>query len=129
MSWAEIREKIIESPSWRTVFAFLVPIAAGILSGTFVTEITVNGIISWALFYNSKSFYGLVGLSLCMYFYNKAVFLFEQRVSQFSDKTYCTAYVRSKCLPEAAERYKELIRTGNYGELTQAMNELKKALK
>jgi len=129
MKWVKIKELIIESPSWRTVFAFLIPIGTGILSGTFVTEITVNGEISWKIFYKSTSFYGLIALSFCMYFYNKAVFLFEQKISHFSDETYCTAYVRSKCLPEAAERYKELIRTGNYGELTQAMNELKEVLK
>jgi hypothetical protein len=39
------------------------------------------------------------------------------------------AYMRSKCLPEAAEQYKLLIKNGTGGELKQAMDELKKILK
>jgi len=42
---------------------------------------------------------------------------------------YCLAYMRSKCLPEAAEKYKEKIRGGEGGELLQIMAEFKKSLK
>jgi hypothetical protein len=129
MGIREFKENIVESPSWRTVFSFVIPLVTGILSGTFVTEITVNGEIVWANFYKANSFYGLAALSLCMYWYNKAVYLFEKQVSKFSDAEYCTAYVRSKCLPEAADRYRQLIREGDGGELKQAMDELKKVLK
>ena len=129
MSIRDINEKVIESPGWRTVFSFLVPVLTGVLSGAFITEITVKGIVTWGLFYKVSSFYGLLVTSICMYLYNKEVYLFEKQVSKFSDADYCTAYVRSKCLPEAAEKYKQLIRSGNGGELKQAMDELKKVLK
>jgi hypothetical protein len=129
MKLSDIRALIIESPGWRTVFAFIVPLVAGILSGIFVSEITHSSEIAWKEFYKAKSFYGLLALSLCMYFYNKAIYLYEREISRFLDADYCTAYMRSKCLPEAAERYKKLIRSGDGGELKQAMDELKKVLK
>lgn len=129
MNLSDIKLIIIESPAWKTVFAFIVPLVAGVLSGLFVSEISSNTGIIWENFYKAKSFYGLLVLGLCMYFYNKAVFLHERELSRFLDADYCTAYMRSKCLPEAAERYKQLIRSGDGGELKQAMDELKKVLK
>lgn len=129
MKLSDIKALIIESPGWRTVFAFIVPLAAGVLSGVFVSEITHNSVIVWKELYKAKSFYGLLILSLCMYFYNKSIYLYEREISRFLDADYCTAYMRSKCLPEAAERYKKLIRSGDGGELKQAMDELKKVLK
>lgn len=129
MKLSDIKALIVESPGWRTVFAFIVPLAAGVLSGIFVAEITKNSVIIWKELYKAKSFYGLLVLSLCMYFYNKAIYLYEREISRFLDADYCTAYMRSKCLPEAAERYKKLIRSGDGGELKQAMDELKKVLK
>lgn len=129
MKLSDIKALIVESPGWRTVFAFIVPLAAGVLSGVFVAEITQNSVIIWKELYKAKSFYGLLILSLCMYFYNKAIYLYEREISRFLDADYCTAYMRSKCLPEAAERYKKLIRSGDGGELKQAMDELKKVLK
>lgn len=112
-----------------TFFSFVIPLLTGVFSGALVTEITVNGVVTWKKFYTSNSFYALVVLSVCTYLYNKSIYLFEKQVSKFSDTEYCTAYVRSKCLPEAAEKYKQLIRSGNGGELKQAMDELKKVLK
>lgn len=129
MSFSDLKSIIIESPGWRTFFAFILPIMAGILSGAFVTEITQNSEILWKEFYNAKSFYGLLILSLCMYTYNKQSYLHEKQISLFQDADYCTAYMRSKCLPEAAERYKKLIRSGDGGELKQAMEEIKRVLK
>ncbi|MDV6317817.1 hypothetical protein [Chromohalobacter sp. HP20-39] len=129
MRFKGLKEKMIESPSWRTVFSFLIPVLTGILSGAFVTEITINGVVTWSLFYKANSFYGLLVTSFCIYIYNKEVYLFEKQVSKFADTEYCTAYMRSKCLPEAAERYKQIIRSGNGGELKQAMDEINKVLK
>lgn len=129
MKFNDLKMLMIESPGWRTFFAFIVPLAAGVLSGVFVSVITQVSDIIWADFYKSKSFYGLLFLSFGTYIYNKAIYLHEREVSRFLDTDYCTAYVRSKCLPEAAERYKKLIRSGAGGELKQAMDELKKVLK
>lgn len=129
MSFKDIIENIVESPFWRTFFSFVIPLLTGVFSGSFITEITVNGVVTWKEFYTANSFYALVVLSIGMYLYNKSVYLFEIQVSKFSDTEYCTAYVRSKCLPEAAEKYKQLIRSGNGGELKQAMDEIKKVLK
>jgi hypothetical protein len=119
----------MESPGIRTLFSAVFPIVAGVLSGTFIFEITTSTGLAWKLFYGTSSFYALCVLSLVIYLYNRELYLYEQEISRFRDVDYCVAYVRSKCLPEAAERYKELIRNGSGGELKQAMDELRRALR
>lgn len=122
-------EKTLESPGWKTMFFVVMPLIAGVLSGTFVSEITEANVLQWRLFYKAWSFYGLVLLVVIIYFYNRAVYLREIEIMKFSDADFCVAYMRSKCLPEAAEKYKEMIKNGHGGELIQIMNELKKSLK
>jgi hypothetical protein len=129
MKLKDLKDLVLESPGWKTVFAFVLPLLAGVISGVFVAEITQNSIIVWALFYKASSFYCLLFFGLCTYLYNRAIYLHEREISRFLDTDYCVAYVRSKCLPEAADRYKELIRSGEVGQLEQAMDELKKVLK
>lgn len=122
-------EKTLESPGWKTMFFVVMPVIAGVLSGTFVSEITDAKGLQWSLFYKAWSFYGLVLLVIIIYFYNRAVYLHEIEIMKFSDADFCVAYMRSKCLPEAAEKYKEKIRNGEGGELLEVMAELKKILK
>ncbi len=124
-----IRVAVLESPGWKTFFSALIPIFVAVLSGTFVVEITVDGKFDWTLFYRSKSFYGLFALTILSYKYYRALYVYERDTERFLDVDYCRAYMRSQCLPEAAERYKVIIRTGNIGELTRAMNEVEKVLK
>lgn len=119
----------MESPGLRTLFSAVFPILAGVLSGTFVLEITTSTGLVWGIFYRAHSFYALCVLSLVMYWYNRELYLYEREVKRFLDSDYCVAYMRSKCLPEAAERYKELIRNGVGGEFKQAMDELRKTLR
>jgi len=71
----------------------------------------------------------LLLIVVIIYFYNRALFNHETSITRFSDSDYCLAYIRSKCLPEAAEKYKEKIRDGEGGELLQVMVELKKSLR
>jgi hypothetical protein len=124
-----IRIAILESPGWKTFFSALIPIFVGVLSGTFVVEITVEGKLDWALFYKSKSFYGLCVVTLICYLYFRELYHYERQTEKFLDADYCVAYMRSKCLPEAAERYKEIIRKGNFGELARAMDEVERILR
>jgi hypothetical protein len=126
---SRIRVAVLESPGWKTFFSALIPIFVGVLSGTFVVEITVDGKLDWTLFAKSKSFYSLCALTFISYLYFKELYLYERQTERFLDADYCVAYMRSKCLPEAAERYKELIRGGNFGELAQAMDEVERILK
>lgn len=123
------REIVLTSPALKTFFSVIIPILSGILSATFIIEITANNSLDWSRFYLSKSFYGLLFLVWLIYWYNRASYLYEKEVGRFLDKDYCVAYMRSQCLPEAAERYKELIRNGEGGELRQAMDELKEILR
>lgn len=81
------------------------------------------------LFYKIKSFYVLLLISAAVYLYYRALYLYEKNIEKFLDDDYCLAYMRSKCLPEAAERYKELIRNGQGGEWVTAMKEFEKILK
>lgn len=124
-----VPDKFLESPGWKTFFAVVIPVIVGILSGTFVAEISNSGVLDWSAFYRAKSFYGLLVMVVLTYGYHRAVFLYEREVLRFLDDDYCRAYMRSKCLPEAAERYKTLIRSGDKGELASAMKEFEKILK
>jgi len=124
-----INRYILDSPGFKTFCGFVLPILSGILSGTLIAEISTPNGLDWKLTLSAKSTYGIIILSIIIYKYNRALFLREKEIRQFSDKEYCLAYMRSKCLPEAAEKYKERIRSGKGGELEQAMRELKKILK
>lgn len=126
---SSIRPTILESPGWKTFFSSVIPIVVGVLCGIFVTEITTVDGLDWKLFYKAKSFYGLIAISVAVYAYYRAVYLYEKDVEKFVDDDYCRAYMRSKCLPEAAERYKEKIRNGEGGELEEAMKEFERILK
>lgn len=125
---SNIGEGLLESPLIKTGFSVVIPIATGILSGTFIVEITGTTGLDWSSFYTSQSFYGLVLICLFMLIYNRACYKHEKEILQFLDADYCIAYMRSKCLPEAADRYKELIRSGQGGELEMAMEELERIL-
>jgi hypothetical protein len=124
-----IPEKLLESPSWKTFFLVLIPIVVGIISGTFVSEITTSNGLDWSATYKAKSFYGLLVIAFFSYLYHRATYLYEREMERFLDDDYCRAYMRSKCLPEAAEKYKELIHSGEKGELVRAMREFEKILK
>ena len=126
---SSIVELILESPALRTLFSVVIPVATGILSGSFIVEITASNGLDWRSFYASQSFYGLVFICWVMYVFNRACYRHEKQVHRFLDSDYCIAYMRSKCLPEAAERYKELIRSGHGGEMEQAMEELERILR
>jgi len=125
----ELLDYFFESPGLRTFFSVLNNILAAILAGIFVVEITVNNSIDWKLFYKTKSFYALIILTVIIFWYNKSSFNYEREIQKFIDKEYCIAYMRSKCLPEAAKQYRKLIKEGKGGELSQAMKELKEILK
>ena len=124
-----LNKHILNSPISKTIFAYIFPIVASILSGIFVSEITTNNGIDLKLVKSAKSTYGLIFLIFIIYKYNRAIYLREKEIERFRDDDYCTAYMRSQCLPEAAERYKRLIREGRGGELKQAMDEVKDILK
>jgi len=123
-----IVERILESPALRTLLSVVIPVVTGILSGTFIIEITTPAGLDWRSFYASQSFYGLVFICCVMYFFHRACYRYEKQVLRFLDSDYCIAYMRSKCLPEAAERYRELIRSGCGGEMERAMEELERIL-
>lgn len=120
---------IFESPFWKTLISAVLPILSGFFSGTLIVEITKETGISWKEIPKTKSFYVLIFLITFIYTYNRAVYLREKEIMRFLDNDYCIAYMRSQCLPEAANRFKELIREGQGGEFKQAMDELKKVLK
>jgi hypothetical protein len=120
---------VMESPGWKTFFSVVIPILTGVFSGSFILEITGQQGIEWLHFYKAKSFYALVVLTLIIFFYNRALYLREVETNKFSDVEFCVAYVRSKCLPEAAAKFREKIRQGQGGELIEVMEELKKSLK
>lgn len=125
----KISELVVESPAVRTLFFAIFPILFGVFAGSFIFEITTPHGLAWEEFYKSRSFYILLLLTVAFYWYSREVYIHDRELNRFLDANYCIAYMRSKCLPQAAERYKELIRNGSGGELQQAMDELRKILK
>ena len=124
-----LNRRFLDSPVCKTVFGFVLPILSGILASTFISEISTPNGLDWKLARTAKSTYGLILLIIIIYKYQRALFLREKEIRQFLDTDFCIAYMRSQCLPEAAEQYKRKIREGQGGELKQAMDELKKVLK
>lgn len=122
-------ERVLESPGWKTFFGVIIPVVVGVLSGAFIAEISSENTMNWLAFYKAKSFYGLLAISAVTFIYHRAVYLYERRVERFVNDDYCRAYMRSKCLPEAAEKYRELIRAGQIGELSTAMEEFERIMK
>ncbi len=125
----KILHTTLESPGLKTLISVSSTVAAGVLTGTFVAEIATDIGFEWSSFYKTYSFYALLLLTGLLYCYNRAVYLHDKQVLRFIDSDFCIAYMRSKCLPEAAERYKLMIREGQGGELTKAMDELKNILR
>lgn len=120
---------LLNSPTLRTVFSSVIPIVVGILSGLFVAEITGPAGIQWADFYKKPSFYGLVLATIVTFLYYRALYIHDVSIEKFLDDDYCRAYVRSRCLPEAAAKYNEQIKSGDSGEFESAMRELEGFLK
>lgn len=129
MTRNKLKEVILEAPLARAVFQVLSNVLVAVFSGAFVFQISTSTGLEWSQFYKQSSFYGLVITTIVIYWYNKALYQIDKDILKFADSEYCIAYVRSKCLPEAAEQYRAAIRTGNRGELASAMQELKRVLK
>lgn len=104
--------KKIEEPLYKTLSFVFSVIVTGILCGSFVTEITVDGALRWEFFYKVKSFYGLLLLAIIIYFYLKFLYIEEVTISNFKDDSYTKAYMRKECLPALAEKSRRLIKEG-----------------
>lgn len=122
-------ERLLDSPGWRTFVYCTFSAVSGVLSGTFVAEITTTTGLDWSLSPKTYSLWALAITTGAQSIYARAVYKREASIEDFKDRAYCVAYMRSKCLPEAAEKYKEVIRSGNVGELEKVMSEVEKVLK
>jgi len=63
-----------------------------------------------------------------IYIYNYHMYKKESDISKFKDDDYCTAYIRSQCLPEIAAKYKETIKSGNISNLRDITAEIKRIM-
>jgi len=79
--------------------------------------------------HRTASFYILLALTVLQVIYSRIVYETDKDILRFAESEYCIAYLRSKCLPEMATRYQELIRTGQGGEFKKAMDEIREVLK
>lgn len=120
---------LLLSPTWRTLFSLTSTVIVGVLCGAFIAEITINGKLDWHIWYQATSFWLLLLASVVLGFYQRAMYVRDTQLSRFADKEFCIAYVRAQCLPEVAQRYKELIRKGDVGEFEKAMAELRRTLR
>lgn len=108
--------------------AFLHPIfmvASGVLSGTLVVEITNEGRLLWGSAFKAYSFWLLMIFVIVNGYYIKHLYGEEVIVSNFKDKEYCWAYIRSRNIPALAERYNTLLKEGRgIEELIEIENQL-----
>lgn len=125
----KIGELLLAAPAIRALINVIFPILSGLFSGIFTAQIAGKDGLVWGQFYQAWALYPLVITVLILFFYTRALYKRETHILNFADADFCVAYMRSKCLPEAAEKYKELIREGKGGELMKVMSELKKSLK
>ena len=125
----KFKEYTLTSPAFKTAAFIFSTVLAGILASAFVVEISPSNVLNWEQFYKTRSFYGIVVLAIFLYIYNRASYLHEKNMMKFQDRDYCITYMRSKCLPELAEKTRRNIREGSGGELKQAMDELNKVLR
>lgn len=103
---------LVTSPLGRTIGFFLSIIVSGILCGTFVTEITRNGVIIWSLSGESKSFYLILFFLLFVYLYNKILYDEDVKIQNFADKDYCKAYLRKNTMNEFAKKVCDDLKNG-----------------
>ena len=101
----KILAKIGSSPGIKTLIFILSVLISGILCSGFIAEITKEGILDWAIFYKTVTFWLLLGYSFVIYLYNRFIYRMEKSISKYLDENYCKAYIMNACLPEIAERY------------------------
>ena len=129
MTRRRLKEILLEAPLARAVFHVASNVLVAVFAGAFVYQITGTKGLEWSEFYKHSSFYCLVITTAIIYWYNKVLYQRDRDILKFADTEYCIAYMRSKCLPEAAEQYRLAIRRGDRGELINAMKDLKRVLK
>jgi hypothetical protein len=118
------------SPLAKTIMFFFSVIVSGVLSGTFVTEITKDGKIHWMLFRTSISFYLILIFLVLVFIYNRFLYEEDSKIEKFLDENYCKAYMRSRYLPELAKKHGQLIKEGkNSNELKDLETAIKDWLK
>jgi len=118
----------VESATAKAVIPNVLAVAVGVFSGALITDVTTPAGLLWSLAIRSSSLYVLVGLTGLSVVYSRLLYVHDREVTRFLDKDYCEAYMRSKCLPELAEKAQERIRNGQGGEFDAAMNEVRRAL-
>jgi hypothetical protein len=125
----KVAAALVTSPGIKTIATVCNVTLCGILSGAFIAEISGPAGLRWGTFYLQKSFYALVVLAILTYLWNRLIYSYEKDILRFADEEYCLAYMRSRCLPAAAERYTVMILNGEGGELERAMEEMRRILK
>lgn len=120
---------IYKSPAFKTWAFVLSVILSNILGGAFLMEIFIKGVIRWDMFYLTKSFYLIIIWGIVVYVYNRYAYIYEMDIIKFKDNEYCSAYIRSQCLPELAKKYNESIKNGQMSELRNIMQAVKGIIK
>ena len=124
----DVWRAFLDSPGWKTFVFIAANTVSGVCASSFIVEISDSHGLHWDRFHHSPSFYVLLVAAAAMFVVQRAIYSRETEIHNFMDADFCVAYMRSKCLPEAADRYRKMIREGNGGEMKQAMDELKKIL-
>ena len=126
----KILQKIKDCPEIRTAIFFFSVILSGILSSSFVTEISQNGKLNWGDFYKQSSFWGILIYTFIIYFYNRFLYRHEKNIMKFLDEDYCKAYIVEACLPNIIIKYKQDLKSGKKStEVIDISEELKKLKK
>lgn len=113
----KLREWRDKSPLFETLVFTGSVIISGILTSSFVTELTVNNKIQWNKAFNIVPTYLILVFIALLYFYNRFLYKEHLKIKDFQDDLYASAYVKREVYPEVVRDLKKSIREGNYENL------------
>jgi hypothetical protein len=118
----------LQKPLIKTIISIFIPILIGIMTGFYTIKITTICGFDFKKSFKEIIFYILVILIILNCLYNYFVYKYEKNSSQFSNKNYCIAYMRSQLIPEMAETYKKKIKNGQITDLEDVMKSFERSL-
>lgn len=125
----ELKNKLFQSPTFKTLVSIFTSVLGGIFSNTLVTEITTPAGINWGRFYDTFSFWALAVVCIITFVFHRHLLMHEKQVNEFKDDEYCIAYARSQLIPAQVSAARQAIGNGDDEKYKAAMKQIKDSLK
>ena len=119
------KRAFLRSPILKTITFFLSVILSGVLTNSYISEITKNGKTIWAISFSSLSFRLILVYLVVIFYYNKMLMRYENDLYNFADQEFCKAYLTKELLPQWVKLQKDKIRKGDLSGLDELPEILK----